>query len=37
MKLYSTALINKDEIMSYVLNDSLAIHALHNKFEESIR
>lgn len=37
MKTYSRALENKDEIMLYVMNDSVAIHKIHKKFEKAIR
>lgn len=37
MKTYSVALKNRDEIMKYVLQDSLALKKIHRKFEKSVR
>lgn len=37
MRLYSVALQHKQEIMKYVMNDSVAIHKIHRKFERAVR
>lgn len=37
MKTFESAVLNRDEIMEYVMYDSKAIHAIHKIFERSIR
>ena len=37
MKTYSLAKQHKEEIMKYVMNDSLALYEIHRCFEKSIR
>lgn len=37
MKTYTKALQHKDEIMEYVMYDSISMRLIHRKFEKSVR
>lgn len=37
LKTYSTAMKHYDEIMEYVMYDSISMRLIHRKFEKSVR